>query len=124
MPYTPSSARLTAKDLKALLDRPFVREEWEMIAGDHLHLRIGNDPAVLGRDAALDALLRFRGRVTGFGCHYCDLWQRREAIYAETDVRFIGRDARAAEIPCAIVARVKGGRLQDLRLHLDPSPIP
>jgi hypothetical protein len=118
------NARVTAMDLKLLLNRSFTRSDWEAIVGDHLHLRIGNEPPAIGRHAALECLGTFLSRVSGFGCHYCDLWQRREAIYAETDIRFFRADGSAAEIPCSIVARVKDGLLQDIRFHLDPSPIP
>jgi len=116
--------RLGASDLKALLELPFDRGAWEAIASEHLHLRIGNDPPSTERGEALDRLQTFLSRLAAFGCRYRDLWQRREAIYAETDVRFRDAEGRLREIPCALVARVVGGRLLDLRLHLDPSPIP
>lgn len=117
-------SHVTAEDLKLLLTAPLVRSRWVAVASEHLHVRIANAPPLVGRTAALDALEKFLGRITGFGCHYCDFWQRREAIYAETDVRFVAIDGQPCEIPCAIVARVAGGRLQDIRFHLDPSPIP
>ncbi len=119
-----SADRLTALQLKAMLERPYVRAEWEAVTSERLHLRIGNDPPATGRDAALDQLGAFLARIDGFGCQYCDLWQRREAVYAETDVRFRDASGHAQVVPCALVARVKLGCLLDLRLHLDPSPIP
>jgi hypothetical protein len=119
-----SADRLTALALKALLANRFERAEWEAIAGEQLHVRIGNAEPEIGRTRALDALAAFRARVLGFGCRYCDLWQRREAIYAETDVRYLDAGGMPRQIPCAIVARVSRGRLLDIRFHLDPSPIP
>jgi hypothetical protein len=124
-PATALAVRITAATLKALLTRtPFDHPRWEAVCDEHLHLRIGNEHPSIVRTQALVALERFLGRIEGFGCHYCDLWQRREAIYAETDVYFVGRDGRRGEIPCAIVARAARGKLQDLRFHLDPTPIP
>jgi hypothetical protein len=124
VPKFESADPLTALGLKALLHGPFDRALWEAVASPNLHLRIANAPPATGRTAALDALQAFLARIEGFGCHYCDLWRRREAIYAETDVRFTNREGRLCTIPCALVARVTRGQLQDLRLHLDPSPIP
>lgn len=115
--------RLTALMLKSLLNGPFVRAEWEAIASESLHLRIGNRASAIGRTAALNEFAAFRARILGFGCRYCDLWQRREAIYAETDIRFVDSEAGLRDIPCAVVARVSRGLLLDLRLYLDPSPV-
>jgi hypothetical protein len=115
---------LTAPALSRLLLLPFDRAAWEAVSGPHLHLRIGNAAPAMGRDVALRAYGGFRGRLTAIGCRYCDYWERREAIFAETDVCFVGHDGSPREIPCTIIARVTGGLLQDLRLHLDPTPIP
>lgn len=116
--------QITHQELKMLLDLPFDRAVWEAVCGPHLHLRIGNGPPATGRAAALDALEAFRARIEGFGRQYCELWQRREAIYAESDVLFTDVKGEMYVIPCALIARVGSGVLQDLRLHLDPSPIP
>ncbi len=120
----PRADRLTALKMKALLEHAFDQLAWEAIASEHLHLRIGNALPATGRAAAIEQLAAFLARIDGFGCRSCDLWQRRDAIYAETDVCYRDRAGSPREIPCAIVARVKQGRLLDLRLHLDPSPIP
>jgi hypothetical protein len=115
---------LTAARLKALLQPPFVRADWDAVASEHLHLRIGNDPPATERQAGLDRLEAFLARIDGFGCCYCDLWQRRETVYAEADVRYRDPSGTVCEIPCTLVARIRRGRLLDLRLHLDPSQIP
>jgi hypothetical protein len=115
---------VTGARLKALLTSPFDAAVWHEAMGEDCHLRIGNAPTRLGRDAALPELAAFCRRVEGFGCGFCQVWKRRETIFAETEVQFRDRQGRPARIPCVIVARATEGRLRDLRLHLDPAPIP
>lgn len=115
---------LTDATLRLLLACPFQRALWERAVGDHLHLRIGNDPPILDRAAGLRALERFFGRVRAFGVSYWQVWRLREALFAETDCGFADAAGRTDVVPCAITARIAGGALIDLRFHLDPSPIP
>jgi hypothetical protein len=109
--------------MRELLTSPFDRAVWEKVSSRVLHVRIGNAPVATGRDASLDTLAAFIMRIEGFGCKYCELWQRRAAIYAETEVHFRDQGGALCAIPCAVVARAPKGELVDLRFHLDPSPI-
>lgn len=117
-------ARVNAAAIKALLNAPFRFETWAALSAPHLHVRIGNAPPAIDQAAALADLELFMSRIDRFGCRYCEICQIREAIFAETDLQF--RDAMRVErvIPCTIVVRVTGGLIQDIRFHLDPSPIP
>lgn len=118
------TARFEAPALRdLLLMRPFDRRAWVEATGEKLHLRIANAPPALGRDASLDELERFIARVDGFGLGFCEVWRRREVIYVETDVQCSTRSAQAHRIPCAVIARTFDGLLQDLRFHLDPTPL-
>lgn len=124
LPSDPSEPRLTGRRLKALLVRDVDRAAWIATMGEDCHLRIGNEPPFVGRAVALPALAAFRARIDGFGCGFCEVWTRRETIFAEAEVQFRDAQGRPASIPRAIVARVTEGRLRDLRVHLDPTPIP
>lgn len=115
---------MTGTRLKALLVSRFDRDAWREAMGEDCHLRIGNGPPLVGRAAALPALEAFCQRVEAFGCGFCQVWTRREAIFAETEVRFRNAAGGEARIPCVIVARATEGQLRDLRFHLDPGPIP
>lgn len=115
---------LSAALLRSLLCCPFEQAVWDQIVGDHLHLRIGNTPAITDRGAAFAALEGFFARVRGFGCDYWQAWRAREALFAETDVSFMARTGKDMTIPCGVVARIADAELVDLRFHLDPSPIP
>lgn len=106
-----------------LLTRPFDRQAWVVATGEKLHLRIANAPPALGREASLDQLERFVARVDGFGLGFCEVWQRQEVIYVETDVQCSTRSDPVYRIPCALIARTFDGLLQDLRFHLDPTPL-
>jgi hypothetical protein len=100
------------------------RGAWEKIVAIDLHVRIGNAPTVIGKDVALRELRQFLTRVESIGAGFCAVWQRQETVFAETEVQFIDAAQRSQSIPCTIVARVAHGNLCDLRIHLDPSPIP
>ncbi|MBX7481707.1 hypothetical protein [Qipengyuania qiaonensis] len=125
MPHTMRSQRFPADRLKLLLTRrPFDRAMWLEALGEQPHLRIANAPPVTGRVQVLDEIATFLGRIEGFGNQFCDVWQRRETIYAETDVTFRSHTGNLDAIPCVIIARTTHGVLQDLRFHLDPAPLP
>jgi len=102
----------------------FDKAAWETIVAADLHVRIGNTPTTIGKDAALGHLGRFLSRVESIGTGFCAVWQTQETVFAETEVRFTDAARRPQCIPCTIVARVTHGNLCDLRIHLDPSPIP
>jgi hypothetical protein len=102
----------------------FDRAAWEKIVATDLHVRIGNTPTTIGKDLALGHLGQFLSRVESIGGGFCAVWQREETVFAETEVRFTDAARRLQSIPCTIVARVTHGNLCDLRIHLDPSPIP
>ena len=102
----------------------FDKEAWDKIVATDLHVRIGNSPTTIGKDAALGRLGQFLSRVESVGAGFCAVWQRQETLFAEMEVRFTDAAQRPQCIPCTIVARVAHGNLCDLRIHLDPSPIP
>jgi hypothetical protein len=119
------SVRPIADQLRQLLRADvFDKEAWEKIVATDLHVRIGNTPTTIGKDAALGDLGQFLSRVESIGGGFCAVWQRQETVFAETEVRFADAARRPQCIPCTIVARVTHGNLCDLRIHLDPSPIP
>lgn len=117
--------RPIAGPLRQLLQADvFDRGAWEKIVATDLHIRIGNAPTVIGKDVALRELGQFLMRLESIGGSFCAVWQRRETVFAETEVQFTDAARRPQSIPCTIVARAAHGNLCDLRIHLDPSPIP
>ncbi len=112
----------TAATLGALLRaQPLSRVDWHRATSPALHLRIGNLPPALDRQAALFQLGRLFDRIQGFG-GFCEAWQRNEAVFVETEV--LARVAqRRLRLPCVIVARAQAGLIEDLRFYLDPSPL-
>jgi hypothetical protein len=111
-----------AATLDALLRaQPFSGIDWHRATSPALHLRIGNLPPALDRQAALFQLGRLFDRIQGFG-GFCEAWQRNEAVFVETEV--LARVAeRRLRLPCVIVARARSGLIEDLRFYLDPSPL-
>ncbi|MBX9814854.1 MAG: hypothetical protein K2X76_09140 [Sphingomonas sp.] len=121
---TRKSNVLTETSLRLLMATPMPRPLWEAITGDDFHLRLGNAPAITRRADALDALEAFLARLTGVGRDYWAAWRFDEAIFVESELAYRAGPRREASIPCTMVARVADAELLDLRLHLDPSPIP
>ncbi|MBX9815635.1 MAG: hypothetical protein K2X76_13120 [Sphingomonas sp.] len=115
---------LTLETLRLLLAGPFAATAWDRVTGTHLHVRIGNAPPVIRRDEALAAIEQLFARIEGMGHGFWYGCADREALFAECDLRFHDAAGRGQTIPCAVVARLAGGALIDLRLHLDPAPIP
>lgn len=126
MPPAPRAAQNpTAARLKQLFaTHPFDEAAWGTAAAADLHVRIGNAAPVVGRDPALGELRRFFARVDSIGSGFCEMCRVRETIFAEMEVDFTDEAGGGRRIPCTVVARVAGGRVLDIRLHLDPSPIP
>ena len=111
-----------AATLGALLRaQPLSGVDWTLATSPALHLRIGNLPPALGRQAALLQLGRLFDRIEGFG-GFCEAWQRNEAVFVETEVLARGAQRRL-RLPCVIVARARAGLIADLRFYLDPSPL-
>lgn len=121
---SPRTQRFPAIRLKLLLTEPYDEQAWTSACSPDVHSRIANGSIRTRRDLALADLSALLERIDGFGCDYCESWQRGDTIYAETDVRFRSADGASHTIPCVIVARTTHGSLRDLRFHLDPSPIP
>ena len=120
----PRTQRFPAARLKQLLTEPFALADWQAACSPDVHLRIANGPIRTRLDPALAELWALLDRIDGFGCDYCESWQRGDTIYAETDVRFRRSEGQLCNIPCVIVARTTHGVIRDLRFHLDPTPIP
>jgi hypothetical protein len=122
---TNRAARFPALALRALLQaRPFQQAAWESATSAGLHLRIGNDRPGMNRAESLDVLRRFLGRTESFGQGFCECWVVREAIHMETEIGYRTADGCQQRIPCAVIARTTHGLIDDLRFHLDPSPLP
>jgi len=102
---------------------------WSGLLDASAHLRIGNRPPAIGRDAVLGELGAFLAGVASIGQEYRDVWALEEATLVETDV--VPRATRAgpyglpaSALPCAMVFRTGVGALAlDLRFYLDPAPI-
>jgi hypothetical protein len=126
MPSTPHAARRLGLSAisRLLAARPFDRAGWEAAAAQDLHVRIGNAATVIGKKDGLAELGRFFSRITSLGTGFCETCRSRETLFAELDVEFQDTEGKARRIPCVLVVRVADAALLDVRLHLDPSPIP
>lgn len=109
---------LSATGFRRLLLDPFNIAAWAAQFGDDIHLRIGATPPVIGKQRAVDQLDTFMNRTGGFATGYCDVWRRREALVAETDLVLFARGGERL-VPCALFARVQKSLIRDLRLYVD-----
>lgn len=110
--------------IKPLFIQPFDEAAWLAVSGSHLHVRIGNARATTDRPNSLRSIKGLMDRVDEFGGDYCDAISDTMTSYVETEIRFSDMQGRRRSIPCAMIARFAEGQLIDLRIHLDPSPIP
>jgi hypothetical protein len=110
--------------IKPLLAQPYDHLAWSAASGSHLHVRIGNARATTDQSNSLRSIEKLMKRVEEFGADYCDVIKATATSYIETDIRFSDKHGRHQSIPCAMIARFADGQLIDLRIHLDPSPIP
>ena len=116
---------LTACSLLELLrGRPFARQRWDAVCGDHLHIRIGNCRTRTQRRDALDALERFCASTRTMAFGFLQAWCDRETIVLETDVVAQGAAPAGQAIPCVVIARTVDGLLVDLRLYCDLGSAP
>ena len=125
MAGTTRTTRLPAGALKLLLStRPFPTSLWEATTSPSFCVRIGNGPVHSGQAASLEALHEFLRCTEAFACGFCEMWIVKEAIYVETELEFRAAPGASQRIPCSVIARTTHGLLHDLRIHLDPSPLP
>ena len=125
-PTARSAHRATTAKLRHLLTAPsFDGQAWAAAVAHDLHVRIGNAQPAIGKTAALGTLGVFFSRIDSLGDGFCEMRKVKETIYAEMEVGFTNAAGLEQQIPCAIVVRLTvGGSLLDIRVHLDPSPIP
>ncbi len=109
--------------IKRLLQPPFSRKGWQAAIHPHFHVRIGNITTFTEQDSGLDQIERLLDRIDGFDSHFCDIWMKPDGMIAETEIRFRDASGEAQTIPCVIIVRRLGGKLADLRIILDPSPL-
>jgi|tagenome__1003787_1003787.scaffolds.fasta_scaffold18607971_2 hypothetical protein len=107
-----------------LAAHPFDRNAWDCASAQDLHVRIGNARPAVGKDAALEELSRFFARIRSVGAGFCEMCHSGNTVFAEMEVEFSDAGGVHRRIPCVVVVRVEGRALLDVRLHLDPSPIP
>lgn len=125
MARTTRTVRFPAVALKLLLaTRPFPDALWEAATSPSLYVRIGNGTALSGQTECLEAVRTFLHCTEAFACGFCEIWVIKEAIYVETELQYVDPDGASRRIPCSVIARTTHGLLQDLRFHLDPSPLP
>lgn len=101
---------------------------WSGLLDASAHLRIGNRPPAIGRDAVLGELGAFLAGVAAIGRGYREVWVLEEATFVETDVVPWVPDGLdglpASPLPCAMVFRTGAGELAlDLRFYLDPTSV-
>lgn len=104
--------------------RSFDRAAWDAAVAQDLHVRIGNAAPAIGKQNGLAELGRFFSRITSLGSGFRETCRSRETMFAELDVEFKDSEGETRRIPCVLVVRVAGAALVDVRLHLDPSPLP
>jgi hypothetical protein len=104
--------------------RSFDRAAWEAAVAQDLHVRIDNAAPVIGKKDGLAELGRFFSRITSLGTGFRETCRSRETMFAELEVEFQDSEGETRRIPCVLVVRVAGAALLDVRLHLDPSPLP
>jgi hypothetical protein len=107
-----------------LLERPPSQAAWVAACSPTMHLRIGNADASVEWRNAIRQLTKLLAHVESFGLSYCDVWQRRETIWVETDLMFFDDQIVRRVIPCVIIGRTMAGLLVDLRFYFDPRPVP
>lgn len=125
MGRTTRTARFPATALKLLLaTKPFPSSLWQAATSPFFCVRIANDPARSGQLEGLDSLRDFLETTEAFACGFCEMWAVKEAIFIETELECREPEGALRRIPCAVIARTTHGLLHDLRIYLDPSPLP
>ncbi len=111
--------------LRQLLStHPFDQSAWDAAVAPDVHVQNGNAAPAIGKSAALAELSLFVARIQSVGANFCETCKQKETIFAEVEIAFADGTRCEQRIPCVIVARTISGCLVDLRIHLDPSPIP
>lgn len=75
---------------------------WTAAMAESVHVRIGNRPTAVGREAALVELVQFFSGVLSIGGGYRETWPLRGAMFVETEI-ICRRGGQV--VPCAVVLR-------------------
>jgi hypothetical protein len=102
---------------------PLDIEGWARLLSEDIHLRIANQPPVIGRSLATEELVKLFWMVNALGRGFCEIWpgDDKETLLMELDLSLKTDTA----IPIAIVVRmVEPTRLaRDIRFYFDPAPL-
>ena len=102
-----------------LSPRPADLAIWEAALADDVHLRIGSASPALGKRAVLLRLASLFDTIEEIDGKMGQFWKIREALLAETELRWRISHGIVRIVPCFLVVRARGELIEDLRFYCD-----
>lgn len=84
----------------------------------------GNSPAVYGPEGIRGPSLDFLKKVEGIHHHITNIWETADqAIFVEMEVTYVRHDGKVFTLPSCDIIRLKGDKVQEMRIFMDISPV-
>ncbi len=80
-------------------------------------------PVVYGPQGIREASVEFLEKVEQVYHHYLNMWEVGDTVIAEMEVTYIRHDGKVFTLPCCDTIRLKGDKVQELRIYMDISPV-
>ena len=127
-------SKLISKDGSA---REFDLVRRMFLAGESMHVerfaafytedalyQFGNFPVARGPQGIIDTSQGFLAKVAAVDHHIKNMWKVGEdVVVCEMDVTYTRRDGKVITLPCCDTVRIKGDKVQELRIYMDINPV-
>lgn len=97
---------------------------WEAALADSVHMRIGSARPALGKSAVLPCLAVLFSAIEAIDSKVGQFWKIREALLAETELRWRVSPGTSRVVPCFVVVRARLELIEDLRFYCDLWALP
>lgn len=83
----------------------------------------GNAEPVVGKAAIAAYVDGFFSMLAGLRHDLLDVWQVADVIINRIQVTYTRRDGHRMSFPCAVIWRMRDGRIADYRIFIDNTPL-
>jgi ketosteroid isomerase-like protein len=82
-----------------------------------------NHPPAVGHEAIRGAIGGLWGSIAGLSHRPIHIWQEGATTLLEAAVTYIRKDGKTVTVPCVSIFETQGGKVTDLRVHIDLAPV-
>jgi ketosteroid isomerase-like protein len=83
----------------------------------------GNNPPAIGHDQIGGAIGGLWAAIDGLRHRFIHVWTRDNTAVCEVAVSYFRKDGKTVTVPCVSILEQRGGKVAELRVHMDIAPV-